>query len=485
VASITPEPYCVTCGSDRVIESNRSIPETAAFVSDAELASVTCGACATENVMPIKAVTAAKGCMHCVTCGGALAVSETEGDTEGEGKDKSEEADVAPAPEVTPSAGGSEDVGSEDNFPAEGLETSEAKDGDEEGDSFTEESDAVDGLDEIEMNEAEPDMFMEEPTFDAESTEVPNFGDMGVEEPGNEEQLFLDDVQGVEGQDAGEPMLDAMELNDTPDGLEFVSKAGVLLAMKGAHTVAFARAQDVGTNADILHAPEFAKAVMMTAQRIGTRKALARLGFKDIYVKPVDVKASAREVAKAKSQFAAKQAQHQKVFADSLAIASVGMAKGLFKQFKDPIRAAVEAQLTASQGARTAKVTASRIMATNGIEYAKQLIQLANKLSGMTEVARKEYAEMLDLVDDGAGAEVESNSEEMPNNDYEQSSGMEGEGTEEVTDMSEDLDSIQSRLNTTAMLLRPHGVTASTRKASPSASAAAILAGKAPLRFGA
>lgn len=483
VASSAPEPYCIVCGSDRVIESNRKVPETAAFVSDDELASVTCGACSTDNVLPLKAVKASNCHLHCVTCGGDLAIAETE--TE----DDKEEADFADAPAVTPSAGGdaAEDVSGEDDFP-EVSETEEepeeemAEAESEDDNSFTEESDALDGIDELELQGEE---VLPEPTFEADDLETPNFSDMGVEEPGNEEQLFLDDLGELPPADAGEPMLDALELNDTPEGLEFMSKANVLLAMKGAHVVAFAGENHVGRNADILHSPEFAKAVVMTAKKIGVRKALARMGFRDIYVKPVDVKSSAREIAKAKSQFDAKAHKAQKVFADSLAIASVGMAKGLFKEFKDPIRSAVEAQLGASMGTRVAKVTASRIMAANGIEYAKSLISLANKLSGMTEQVRKEYAEMCDLVDDGGETAdlVSADADEMPNNEFEQSGIDDGE---DITDTSEDLDSVQSRLTTAAVLLKPrNSVTASGRKASPSASASAILAGTAPLRFSA
>jgi hypothetical protein len=119
-------------------------------------------------------------------------------------------------------------------------------------------------------------------------------------------------------------------------------------------------------------------------------------------------------------------------------------------------------------------------MADNGMDYAKSLIQLANKLSGMTEQVRKEYADMLDLVEDGASIELRASADEMPMNEE----GAEF-GDEDVTDTSEDLDSIQSRLTTTAVLLRPkQGVTASgARKANVGSNASAILAGSAPLRF--
>ena len=476
VSSVSPEPYCVTCGSDRVIQSNRRIPETAAFTSDSELSSVTCGACDTENVMPIKAVRAAKGCMHCVVCGGDLDVAEGEG-----GK---EESDFAPQPEVTPSGGGSSDFEGEDDFPSE--ETSEVEDGDDE--SFTEESDALDSL-EMDNGSEDPTMGLPEPDFGAEATDdsLPNFGDLsGIEEPGNEEQLFLDDATDVSNPAAGgEPLIDAMELNDTPEGLEFMSKAGTLLAMKGAHVVAFARAADVGQNADILHSPEFAKAVVMTASRLGARKALARMGFKNIRVKPTDVKASNRAIAVAKSEFATTARKKEEVFADCLAIAAAGLAKGLFKNFKDPIRAAVELQLQSSMNVRASKVMASRIMSENGMEYAKSLIMLANKLSGMTAQTRKEYADMLDLIDDGTELALTASADEMPENDYsEQTSGV--DDGEDVTDASEDLDSVQSRLTTAALLMPSNRLATggNGRRVSASASASAILAGTAPLSFG-
>lgn len=478
VSSVSPEPYCVTCGSDRVIQSNRRIPETAAFTSDSELSSVTCSACDTENVMPIKAVKAAKGCMHCVVCGGDLDVAE--------GESNKEESDFAPQPNVTPSGGGSDDISAEDDFPGE--VTSDAEDGDE---SFTEKSDALDGMDALELDNGseDPTMSMPEPDFGTEAIgdSLPNFGDLsGIEEPGNEEQLFLDDAADVSGPAAsGEPLIDAMELNDTPEGLEFMSKAGTLLAMKGAHVVAFARTADVGQNADILHSPEFAKAVVMTASRLGARKALARMGFKNIRVKPTDVKASNRAIAVAKSEFATTARKKEEVFADCLAIAAAGLAKGLFKNFKDPIRAAVELQLQSSMNVRASKVMASRIMSENGMEYAKSLIMLANKLSGMTAQTRKEYADMLDLIDDGTELALTASADEMPENDYaKQTSGV--DDGEDVTDASEDLDSVQSRLTTAALLMPSNRLAKGSngRRVSASASASAILAGTAPLSFG-
>ena len=482
VSSVTPEPYCVTCGSDRVIESNQRVPATASFVADLELSCVTCGVCSTENVMPLKAVVAAKGCLHCITCGGGLDIAE----------EQIEESDFNPGANVTPSGGGNAALSAESDFPD--AEEASAEDDEEEDnkDVFTEESDALDGMDEMELDNGseDPTSFLPEPSFGGDGMSMPNFGDLtGMEEPGNEEQLFLDDVNSLEQPGSlagGEPLIDALELPDTNEGLTFMSRTNTLLAMKGAHVVAFIHEKDAGKNADIMHSPEFATAVVMTAARLGTRKALARMGFQSICVKPTDTKAANRAIAEAKSTFAAEARKKETVFADCLAIAASGLAKGLFKGFKDPIRAAVETQLQSSMNVRSSKVVASRIMADNGLAYAKSLVMLANKLSGMTAQTRKEYADMLDLVEDGTEVSLTADASEMPGNKYEHSGVDDGE---DVTDSSEDLDSVQSRL-TTAALFRPSrassigGEVGSVgRKVNASASASAILAGTAPLSF--
>ena len=89
---------------------------------------------------------------------------------------------------------------------------------------------------------------------------------------------------------------------------------------------------------------------------------------------------------------------------------------------------------------------------------------------------------MCDLVDDGATVDLHSNADEMP---FNEESGI--DDGEDVSDSSEDLDSVQSRLTSTAVLLRPkQGVTAASsksRKGNVSSNASAILAGSAPLRF--
>lgn len=473
VASKSPEPYCISCGSDRVIESNRKIPETAAFVNDTELSSVYCKSCDTENVMPTSAVVAAVGKVHCVLCGSALKVVSADADS----IDEPIVSDAAEPP-VVDNGGGSMDAEGSDFPDLTNEETSDADPDATDDDEAEENADAID--DTADEGAEESEGFSEDADVVDVGDDVPDFSGLGEEEPGNEEELFLDAYDGGDAAaevPPGEPLMDALELDDTPESLTFVSKAGALLAMKGAHVVAFANAKSVGRDSDILHTPEYATAVLMTAGRIGARKALAKFHFNKITVKPTDTAAVSRQVAVARSSFEDAQARKMAVFADSMAIAAAGLARGLWREAKNPIRAALEQQLGQSMAPRVARTTASRILLESGVEYSKTLVEYANKIASMSSNARKEYADMLNLVSDDADVEM-SDMEDAPEVD---------DG--EISDSVEDMDDVTSRLNTTAS---PSTATAALFQAPRSrnqggestvASAADILSGKKPFMF--
>lgn len=486
VASASPEPYCVTCGSDRVVESNRKVPETAAFVNDKELASISCGSCDTENIMPASAVKAAAGKVHCALCGSGLSVVSAEF-TDGDVTEGVEGSEVPAVTDKVATAGDSLVISpGEDDFPDLSGDSNDAYGSDEE-DENEETGDAIDDTgseDDSAFTEGEgfeEDADMADTgdfNMDAEHAEddyaVPSFQGLdGLEEDGNEEELFLDAYEG--GTD-GQPLLDALELNDTPDALTFVSKAKTLLAMKGAHVVAFANAKTTGKNADVLHTPEYAKAIAITASRTGVRKALAKFGFTPITVKPVDTAAVSKSVAIARSEFAAAQGKKDSVFADSIAIAAAGFARGVWRDAKNPLRAALEAQLSISMTPRNAKATASRILTQSGLEYSKELVAYATKLSALSTTARKEYADMLNLVSDDAGDMLD---ETADTEDEDMLDG--GSDVGQMDDAVEDMDNVTSRLSTAALLRRPSEVRSSAKAETASSRAKAILAGKAPL----
>lgn len=431
VASSSPEPYCVACGSENMVASTEKVSPTARFVSDVEVASVTCPTCETHNVMPASAVAAAGKEVHCVMCGTQIAVADAVAE---------DDKDL----EMETSADADMPKDGEDAFP----------------DMTSEEA----GPDEDDGSAPEGD-FIEEETYEKSDMDM-MLDNEGVEMPEAEENLFIDE-QGPA--DPGEPLMDSMGLDDTPESLTVMSvAAGTVIAMKGIHTVAYANAKTAGKNADILERPEFEKAFLISANTVGMRKALAQMGFAPVKVKPVDAAVVSREVVQAKAQFAADQSKKQQVFTDSMALAAVGLSRNLWKGAENPLRTAMEAKF-ADMGIRNPKAVTSRILAEHGLAYSKTIVTVATKLAAMTSVARKEYAEMLDLVEDDPET---SNADEMLNLDG--TPNEEGE----IDDVADDIDNVTARFQTPALLLPKKQTAAATHR-----TASAVLAGTAPLKF--
>lgn len=478
VSSVSPEPYCISCGTDRVIESNRKVPETAAFMNDNELASVHCTACDTQNVMPANAVKAAKQEVHCVLCGTGLQVVNSES-TEDVAED-----------ETTPAVTESESVAS-----AEDSDEEMAMGDDEEMAMGEDEFPELPAMAMSEEDDSGEEIAMDaDMPVDQEYTEEYAAGDLldgyGGEEPGvKASDMYLDDKEtdGVMAGDQGLGLLDALELDDTTTALSFSAQAGVLIARKGAHTVAFATPASANQDADTLMSKGFEQAVFITAGTKGVRKALASYGFKQVKVKPVDSSAVNKGVAKARSEFASLQAKKDQVFADSIAIAAAGFARNLWRDAKNPLKAALEAQFATTMSPRNAKLAATKILTQHGLEYSKSLVSYATKLASMTATARKEYADMLDLVSDDAEMEYGETDDTRP---LEPSYPSSEEAMEEdIGEAIEDMGDVTARLSTAALLRAPRGsyqnsVTAGSNR-DPLVAATEILAGRAPLGFSA
>lgn len=438
VASSAPKPYCITCGSMEVNESDEEIPETTRLVSDEEVAKVVCSTCSTANILNSNAITASGGALHCVSCGDNLEIVES--------------AEGFEVPEV-----GDEirmEVPSELEDP---IVTEEVRSSDETDDTDFPSISGTDGLEEGNVNIEENEIdALEVADTDDQDHEV----EVEVEDSTEEasEGLYLD------SNDSGEPVADALSLDDTEDGLSIdtVVSAGssLLVARKGVHAVAYITAKMAGDNADLIGTKAFATAVKVTASKHGMRKALAHMKFAPILAKAMDKLTLSKGVVQAKASFAADQSKKDKAFADSLAIAAAGMARGTFKATPNPIKEALVSEF-AALGVRNSKSLASRIMMSSGMEYAKTLVQTANKLAAMSPNMRKEYADMLDLVEDASNADETM---DMVDRDHEE--------------VSDDIEHVTSRMNTAALLTRPAG-----KQLTQTSSVAAILAGTQPIKF--
>lgn len=512
-SSHTSKPFCVTCGSHHVKATSESVELK---IEASDLTSIRCGCCNSSNVTSKKILAAAEGKIHCVTCGTAVTSSTF--------KTKASE-DMDPAKldgaEMLQNTLKVPDVESfETTTPVDEPFTPDLQDKKEtktaiNAEAVEEPKPAVmDGTPQSELNA--PDGLTPTTPENDKSVEVADLGDEGfadmedpsldilddVETSGSEmwdegiepdpetEATAADDLElnpkpepedlstadaldgdgdfddmGVEDFD-GEPLTDALDMDDTAKALAFVAiSANKLVAMKHGVSIASLHRKDAGKNADIIHDAVFATAVESTANDQGLRATLASFGFKPYKVKAASKTVVEKQVTAKVAEIAAVQAGKEKVLAECLALASVGLSQGRWKQKPNVLQAAVEKEF-ARLGVRNPKSITASVFAKYGIEYTQTLVEVATKLQSYTSEGRKELADMFEMTESASVAvEADHAADEMPDNDYRSPS-------EDVT----------ARLSQPAVpvLLQSSRTTASSHLQK----AQDILSGKASLSFG-
>lgn len=203
----------------------------------------------------------------------------------------------------------------------------------------------------------------------------------------------------------GTSVADAEDLDDSVKGCFFVSAGTRLLALKGHHVVAALTQKAAGENASVMHTDAFATAVTNEIQSQGMRRALANFKFTPVLLK-TESAATVRARVKAeveKVQASIKEAE--KVQADCFAIASVGLARGLWKNQKNALSASLISEFSALGAQRPERLVA-RLLSEAGPEYSHTLCSVASQLSRMTAEARKQFADMLEMVSEEPVADV-------------------------------------------------------------------------------
>jgi hypothetical protein len=264
----------------------------------------------------------------------------------------------------------------------------------------------------------------------------------------------------VQNEEEGDPLVDALSMDDTEMALAFVKASGRLIAMKGHVAVASMSSKSKSVNAGLINSPALLAAASASVAAEGLRAGLQSVGFSLIRV-PVTSKATVeRRMQEVTAKAASIEATKQKTFAESFALAAAGLNRGQWKGVANPMRAALETELT-RVGVEHPRRVVSAVFEAAGLPYAEALLSTANRLTKMGASARKELSEVLNMtsnvspedeLDDAA-----SNPEAAP---------------------------IESRFatggkKTTAIAVRPR-IEAS---AGATSGAAAILSGDAPLSF--
>ena len=539
VSAEVEKPICVTCGGAHVTATKAPVSNT--FTRDEELVSVTCGSCRTANVLHADVIKASAYQVHCVTCGEHIKASN----------DVDDLSDSATKPGSLPAMKGQSQNQTQMSLPPKvsaeledevSIDDEDFDDDDDFGDMET----SMLGDTDLSHPPSPVDAF--DPTFDIDgmpSAEVNNelrvSGPRDVVLPGDATNDIVPDFSGdavlslddngyfidetaadytdkdpdhtstvgddfrvevdAEAEDdldvedeladfdgiEGEPIIDTLEMDDTPVALAFVKAGNRLVAMKGHVSIASLSAKAAGKNRDVMFSDTFAHAVTATAQRSGLRSALETFEFSAVKAGKVDKVALGRRVQAMKETAAAGERKRQAERSEILALAAAGLARNYWKGQKNPISAALNAFLQ-SQGVRRPQPITARIMRDAGMQYAEALLQTATRLEGMSKSVRKELADALNLTED-PGAEYDD-------------PALETEVLSEGDDLSEDytvddLDtvvdtspmSVQSRLSVPATRTRTPQVPALLRTPATagrvvvSAAAQDVLNGKASLGF--
>jgi len=493
VVDASLKPLCITCGSHKVNLTEAKTQVGA--LTDADLTAVNCNACKMVNVVQTKTVEASSHSLHCTACGTPLVLA-TADDAEGPAKlgEDNVEPDTLKVPDhpETPKAS----MTNVDNVPTpEGAEPAqlpgtetpsmsvpdqpEVADADEMPDNdYDDEAVELElsGLDE-DADEGDetagelPDFIKDKKAKDDDGEKEESdfitsedFSDEGVLPDAvtlDEDTAEADADLDFEAEDAGEPLVDSMELDDSEMALSFVQVAGRLVAMKGPVAIATLTTVRAGANADLMNDAAFHEAVKISAKNKGMRKALQAFGFKSLRVNVLSPARVNAEKAKVLEESKADRKAFMARLEKSLALAAAGLARDRFRTHKNVLSDALVAELK-TVGVRNSKAMVARIMATHGVEFAKELITVAETLAKMPEDARNAMADVL-------GMTREEAAEDML--------------TDDVSDdddgiLEDDFDSITSRVNANRIITNT--AVASTKV---SASVQEILAGRANITF--
>ena len=227
----------------------------------------------------------------------------------------------------------------------------------------------------------------------------------------------LEDGQGVSIEDVAEQAepeavaatdedLSILDIDETPDDavedVVFASNGTRLLVIKANRVIATMTGRMAlasGRN-KMYMSDQFQQVTAMEMESKGLRKGLKSMGFALAKVnvgKQSVLEARVKtEVHKTTAAVRRVQGENQKAFEQSLAIASVGINRNMFKGQTNELRAALAGEFR-RLGIRGADKIMAHVFAEHGPTYAKQVIELAKKISAMPEQVRDGYVDALDL----------------------------------------------------------------------------------------
>ena len=233
----------------------------------------------------------------------------------------------------------------------------------------------------------------------------------------DDDDLDQDDDDEDDDESTEAEVMDIVDVDNMPEEVD-ESEINVapleasLLVLRGSRVIATmtkAEAEEEGVG-DEFQSDEFAEVVASVCATKGLRRGLAELGFRMAtvnlgasHIASARVRARAEKVTAKVNASAKQQSKH---IMNCLALAAVGLNKGFWKDVPNSLKESVEAALLHA-GVANPKTSASRLFAKAGIEYAKSMVTIAQRLAAMPESTRNTLAEALDFTND----EVEEDEE--------------------------------------------------------------------------
>lgn len=223
-----------------------------------------------------------------------------------------------------------------------------------------------------------------------------------------------DDVNLINNQKSGEitiescgdfPIVDIDEVDDKVNSLTFASVDNTKLVIHNNRIIATMDEDDATKQgvSDIYLEDNFDVATEDEVQAKGLRAGLRSQGFKLSTIKLSSSKKLQKAIAKAKKQLSAslqkETKQREQVMATSFILASVGLNRGIFKDYPNALKAELEQQLLAA-GVQHAKRLVKAAFDSCGIDYAKTLMTAASAIAELPEETRDGLAEQLDMTEE-------------------------------------------------------------------------------------
>lgn len=336
---------------------------------------------------------------------------------------------------------GEDDDGEEDE--GEGDDDMEADD--EEVDANLDDGEGEDGDEELDNQQAPQILEMpkdgsEEPDWDGDlnTTETADFvddeepADMLADGEGDTEDMDDEDDEIVATASAEDmSILDVDGTDDNGDNLAFATVKNTVHVMKANRIIASMTKKIAlsANRADVYLSDRFPEVVEAEIATAGLRKGLRAMGFVLARVNVASSQVVTARIDKGVRVKAAAirkvQETNSKAFEQSLTIAAVGINRAFFKDTPNELRAALETELQHA-GVRGGSRLVQKAFAQFGPAYAKQIVELANKISAMPQETRNSFVAALDLT-----------SEDMEDNPFGSPDGSMHENASDTTDEGE------------------------------------------------